>query len=56
MHPTQGREPFHPAAVASLSPRTLVLDAEVAIFDQQLAPGSTGYVNLIQTPSPRRRC
>jgi hypothetical protein len=34
--------PLLVAAVAKLSARTLVLDGEVAIYDQQPARGSTG--------------
>jgi len=43
-------------AVAALPARSLVLDGEVAIFDESSARASTGYGNQTRTRSPRRRC
>jgi ATP-dependent DNA ligase len=43
------------AAVAKLTGRTLVLDGEVAIYDQQPARGSSDCVSPTTQPSPRRR-
>jgi hypothetical protein len=41
---------------SKLSARTLVLDDEVAIYDQQLrSRASTGYASPTPTRSPRRR-
>ena len=43
-------------AVAKLSARSLVLDGEVAIYDQQLRSRSTGCASRTPPPSRRRRC
>ena len=43
------------AAVPKLSARTLVLDGEVAIYDQQLRSRSTGCASPTPRPSPRHR-
>jgi ATP-dependent DNA ligase len=42
------------AAVVKLSARTLVLDGEVAIYDQQLRSRSSGCAS--RTPMSSRRC
>ena len=44
------------AAVAKLSARTLVLDGEVAIFDQKSGRDSTGCESQTRTPSLPRLC
>jgi ATP-dependent DNA ligase len=43
------------AAVARLKPSTLVLDGELAVFDDQLGPGSSGFATLTSPWSPLRR-
>jgi ATP-dependent DNA ligase len=44
------------AAIAKLSARSLVLDGEVAIYDQQLRSRFDWLREPDQAPSPRRRC
>jgi hypothetical protein len=40
------------AAVSKLSARTLVLDGEVAIYDQELRSASTGCASPTRIPPP----
>jgi ATP-dependent DNA ligase len=49
---------FHDLAMAvgKLSARTLVLDGEIAIYDQQLRSRFDCCASRTQTPSRRRRC
>ena len=43
-------------ALSKLSARTLVLDGELAIYDEQLRSASNGCASLTGAPSQRPRC
>jgi len=50
------RFPDIAAAVSTLLARSLVLDGEVAIYDEKLRSRFDGCENQTQTRSPRRPC